>query len=544
MLRLVDAVTGAPVDAARVEARRPPEAPTGDFWDSDMFAIDLEVFADPDAPGIWRVPGPGRLATLLEVTAPGYAQASRTLPGIEPGEEVRHEWELVPEARVSGTVRDLAGAPLAEVSVHVHARDTELAVGAQATSGDDGRYLVEGLPPGEYVAEFRSQQHADKAVSPLVLTAGELRAGVDVALDLAGHVEGRLLRADGTPRGSRRVRLVRLDLAAEQDGDNWGWSIHPITHTRGDGTFGVGRVAPGRYARQVEGVATREVVVGPGDTVVLELVEQPVAMAAVTGGVTRNGEPLEGVRVLLDLPGQAPLVTTTDAEGHWRLDSEVAGPGRVRLTPMPPHANLTWPRSDWVDVVQGRVVHVDLSVNWVRLAGRVVGPDGAPAADSRLELRSEADAWPAHSVVSDAEGRFDLGWLPPRTYHLRLVSTVDRRLASHDVGAWELGPGEDRLDVELRHRTGAAISGRVRDARGLPVPDGVLVRLWPEGGAQPLVWARTEGGVYRLEHVPPGRHRVAALHADEGLREGGAELGLEVLMADGVDVTLDLIAIP
>ncbi|MCP3917733.1 MAG: sigma-70 family RNA polymerase sigma factor [bacterium] len=117
--------------------------------------------------------------------------------------------ELESRGRVVGQVLDTGGAPVADVSVSVHAGDTR-----EATKTDErGAYTIEWVPPASYAIEAHSPRHEP------VQAACEVRANEDtthdvtlVALQRSGAISGTLASRTG-----EYAEPVLLVLAAKDD---------------------------------------------------------------------------------------------------------------------------------------------------------------------------------------------------------------------------------------------------------------------------------------------------------------------------------------
>ena len=163
------------------------------------------------------------------------------------------------------------------------------------------------------------------------------------------------------------------------------------------------------------------------------------------------------------------------------------------------------------------------------LKGRFLLPDGAPAAGVALEVSGwvanqgrllefgQPARWANPTGTTDADGRFELRFAPPRAYQFVLSGALE----GHGSVSWRWGqvlPGEtkDLGDTTLL-RTGTIV-GRIVDAQG-----NTLVRNWRVSAEAPgdrLGTGRDstrvsasvdpETGEFRLEGVPARRVTVRA----------------------------------
>src|SRR5262245_9688449 len=75
------------------------------------------------------------------------------------------------QARVTGSVRDASGAPVSGASVTILNEKT--GDSRNAVTGDQGRYLVGGLPPSSYRVQAAFKGFNASDVSGLLLSAGQ-----------------------------------------------------------------------------------------------------------------------------------------------------------------------------------------------------------------------------------------------------------------------------------------------------------------------------------------------------------------------------------
>jgi iron complex outermembrane receptor protein/hemoglobin/transferrin/lactoferrin receptor protein len=107
---------------------------------------------------------------------------------------------------VTGTVTDADGAPLPGAQI------ADVAFQRGTTAGPDGRYTLDGLPPGTHTLEIRFVGY-QTAVREVTLQAGETR-------EMNVSLEERVLETDGvTVTGTARARST---LRAPQDVDVMG----------------------------------------------------------------------------------------------------------------------------------------------------------------------------------------------------------------------------------------------------------------------------------------------------------------------------------
>ena len=131
--------------------------------------------------------------------------------------------------RVAGQAVDAStAASIAGISVCAYAGPAGAEVGACATTDQNGRYTIAGLPNGDYEVEFSvppestldyvtqyyEGQRSATAATLVPVTAGETSSGIDARLQLGGRVTGRVTVAAGSPLANVLVcALVSLEEA-------------------------------------------------------------------------------------------------------------------------------------------------------------------------------------------------------------------------------------------------------------------------------------------------------------------------------------------
>src|SRR5688572_19762533 len=134
-------------------------------------------------------------------------------------------------------------------------------------------------------------------------------------------------------------------------------------------------------------------------------------------------------------------------------------------------------------------------------------------------------------LTSDATGRFSFAEVPPGSYRLQAerAGYFNPTIAPGDVPSSRVSAnitltgGQAQPQIELSLSAGGAISGRVVDSRGQPVPGMNILAHSPSYGPTgqrqlfpmplALVQRRTtnDRGEYRIFDVPPGEYLIAAM---------------------------------
>jgi protocatechuate 3,4-dioxygenase beta subunit len=161
-----------------------------------------------------------------EGASPVFVQIGQTRSGVDFRFDVQSFSGVI-----SGVAKDLNGVPLAGVQVMVEPtdRNDKLQVWAYGMTGDDGTYIIEGLPDGEYIVSAFAENGWDfvmqwwdgaespEDATPVVIASGTTTpSSVDFTLDLkigTAAIAGTVRRSDGTPVAGASVMVMGTDPA-------------------------------------------------------------------------------------------------------------------------------------------------------------------------------------------------------------------------------------------------------------------------------------------------------------------------------------------
>jgi hypothetical protein len=154
------------------------------------------------------------------------------------------------------------------------------------------------------------------------------------------------------------------------------------------------------------------------------------------------------------------------------------------------------------------------------ISGRVTDADtAAPLRNARIGLVPEQGEEP-DPVLTDAEGRFKISGLPPGRYTLVASKPGYVSLRYGARGALDrpspIDVPQDTAPIDVRLPRGAALSGRLVDDLGEPIPDvrvtaGVVVRTSAGMRLTAVRSADTDDlGEYRIAGLPAGTYVVSA----------------------------------
>jgi hypothetical protein len=165
--------------------------------------------------------------------APGCVSVSRDVDAA-PGEVV--DWgdvALVAAAKLRGSVTDESDAPVAAF-VYASVGDARPPL---TTTGRDGKFAVDGLPPGEAEIRVEAKGFVTRRVAYAFAADSPPAA---IVLSRGGGVTGLVVDAEGRPA----PKVVYVSFADAADPANR--ERHASAHVEDDGSFEI-HLAPGRY---------------------------------------------------------------------------------------------------------------------------------------------------------------------------------------------------------------------------------------------------------------------------------------------------------
>ena len=188
-----------------------------------------------------------------------------------------------------------------------------------------------------------------------------------------------------------------------------------------------------------------------------------------------DGKPVAGADVEMGVIGQRYVSTNTDGTGHFAFDTATEGPLWVSANSPGddgPYRNIrnrsiTAQGGDTNVVIQYVANGQEEGAPEVTTSGRVLDPAGAPVSGARIsvlpvngtgiEVRSDADGkytviWSKHKVWRILENPFIYARDPER--HLTVGQAIDGMTTN----------------LDLRLETGLTLSVKVQDANGQPIP--------------------------------------------------------------------------
>jgi hypothetical protein len=493
---------GTPVDRATVAilgTDRPGVRTTvtdaaGEFSFDGLAAGSFTVWCAKD----------GSLTSYYGSKHPGRGPAMPV--SLASGQRVTVSMTMLRGASIAGTITDPSGRPMSRVSVRVRPVSSSETAEPQTSKTDgDGRYLIFGLAPGEYLVEalpppaegsvavyaptfFPSVAVIDEA-STIAVTAGEQRDDVTFSLYRAARVSGKVVVPNGQAMSGVSLALIPTEPAArpaQGAGSRLTADVARVTATE-IGEFSIPGVIPGTYALWARWDSNSAARAAGPDASTLWGAHTVVVKGPDVFGVVLNLQP--GARV----SGTIRIDINTNISAASRTPAMEA----LRLTLSPQASSAA------------------------AFAGRFV-------------------------ATPDPTGDFVFPSVPPGLYDLRIAPG---EIPGSPLDTWVMASaivsGQDAADSPLDIRPGAAISGvvvtlteteisgTVLDDAGQPTARFPLLffavdrTLWTHGSRRVRTVQPAADGTFRAAGLPPGEYFVVAYPNIDTATGTGVDVAVE-----------------
>lgn len=408
---------GAPLGDALVTPLVLPYPPPADLLSPEVDALFATASGSTrtDAAGAFRLESlyPGRLA--VQVSHPRRLGPWRTILALgDPGSE-RQDLRLDAGLRVEGFVetydrKRVPGAKVIIVPKGVRDIGEGALLRSVLTTDADGRFVAEGVRPGEYTIHLDSDS-SRLSVEPLDVRAGEPPVLVGPRAYLT-TIEGVVLLGNGTP-------VAGATVAAHVVRGKSGQSYLPQSRTRADGSFAVDVDRRATYALVLQAVGLNGSVrprrtgdLAAGARGVVITTEPGLAISA---RVLAGGQPVKSFTV------QAIPATRDLTDPRWGEQQKGCGDGRYNT------GSLGEGRY-FLDVCAAsglrRVVAVEAGAPPIEvrldegggsIRGRVLRADGSPYRGAEVMAESATELGLARC---DEQGRYEMRGLVPGLYRV------------------------------------------------------------------------------------------------------------------------------
>ncbi|MDH3745670.1 MAG: carboxypeptidase-like regulatory domain-containing protein, partial [Acidobacteriota bacterium] len=484
--------------------------------------------ATTDTDGAFRIDGLGDEPVAVVARNAGFATRMITgfdteseQPVIDVGEVV-----LSPGEEIHGVVRRSSGAAIEGARVNASSGSMkqymipwELTDDLDQTvaTGPDGSFVLSDLSAAE--PQTVSASHDDYLNERVEGVLPGSEEPIEIVLDRAGRLSGRVLNEQGEPIDDATVRARALEsrdgLTARWAGRDWARG-----RSREDGSFTVTGVYPGRLEITVEARGYRGT-----DALELELAkgEERTGLNLVVrrGGTLvgsvrdEEGQPVVGAWVNAEpqrtgpMPSRGRASTRSDGEGRFALDGLDSSVGQLEFSISHPDYVA---HKEQLSFSPGMRRDVVLE-SGVAISGFVLSQAGDPISGAEVSVAQSRYSYGGTGQSQSLEdGSFELRGVGPGTYRLRASKTgfaVTTTETSFEVAAVPV------RGVTIHLKTGGTIRGRIS---GLEPADLAEVQVHVRGAEQgtPAFGLVDPEGEYRVVDVGFERGTVFANSAATG----------------------------
>ncbi|HEY0714292.1 MAG TPA: carboxypeptidase-like regulatory domain-containing protein, partial [Polyangia bacterium] len=346
-----------------------------------------------------------------------------------------------PHGRVRGRVLS-DGRPVAYAQIRLTGGPEY----ASTMSTPDGSFDLTDLPPGNYRLDAFDDRSARAArTTSFSLTSGEQREGIEVALELAGKISGRLSDQDGRPISSAMIRFVRVA------SDNGASPPSPETKpcaTDVVGNFSCAMLAPGSYRPTVTLPSYARSPLSPArgawPTLTIDDADTQVsnvALVAEVAGVSLTGQVIdEGGQPLADalveVEPEAGFAGFRYGQVRPRVLSDARGQFSFATLPRGRYAVRARGPSGAEGVLRGIEAGGEVATLQARAPGSIEGllAGFGERPDVRVESLSTGDRLGAELR---GDGRFSATGLPPGRYLVRVTSGANSQTQEVTIASGE-----------------------------------------------------------------------------------------------------------
>ena len=474
---------------------------------------------------------PGRY-TYKVLAAAEYGEASGDLNSIvEDGQEELNVNVAPTNGRVEGTVLDDAGVPVvgAKVKLDGNRRSgNKEPWSATATTDDNGKYAIDGVPPGTFTAKVdatdtRGGDSTEVTVRPNAASTGDLELNRN-----DGALGGKVTDDAGTAVSGAQV--VLKDAAGKQIGS---------TDTNDDGVYEFADLRPGEYIVEVVGTekygaASETAQVEPAAKSKRDL-QVSRADGSVEGKVVdEEGVAIEGASVTIYGDGFEEQLDPTNAEGTFTATNLRPGNYRVEVAVKTDEYGANATRFT-VEPGKTATVQLDVTRNKRTVNGHV--SDDANQAVEGVKVKiTDAQGTEIAKETTDGDGNFSVKDVKPGTY-TAAVGKTDTHEGDSQEFTVEAGkfPGlvtltMDRMAGTLRGQVVDADSGKAITNATLTLvsdrdPEGKTLTVNGKGNFQVTVAAGTHTlSVQSPEFYEPYSDSIVKIGAAERVDLGKIEL--------------------
>lgn len=469
--KLINTECGLPLDSLVVTAQTKTE--------NAVFTFTANV----------RIDGSFVFAALTEGTYTLTVTGSRVLPkpavvtliGETP---LNFTQNVIPEAVLTGTVRDESGGVLAGARIRIEQAETGLVW--QAAAGADGRFEIHDLMPGDYRVTVRCDGYIRQEAS-ITFESGKTVTR-NFSLESSGIIKGTVTNENGEGVADATVRAVCGDTV-----------LYAVTDDFGD--YRLSGMAFGDWLISVEKngfLTTAEQIQSLDSTEPVTLDWQLSTESVLTGTVIDSaGNPVVGVSVTA-VCGTVSRTAVSDTGGRWKIDALGAGDYTLSFFA----AGYAPVKTTVSGLLTGetRALAPVAFADGYEFSGTVSDENGLPILGAAVTMESRGGEFAA-TVLTGSNGRFAFSQLPAGRYAFRIkadgFTTVTRTMVLN-------GDMTESFTMTREY----ALEGALKDVSGKPLAGEALVSLYRNSDGAFLNRVKATNGIYRFTGLAAGDYFV------------------------------------
>jgi hypothetical protein len=517
----------------------------------DVFSESGEFVASTASgeAGAYTITGltPGKYKLKLEPQEGNYVSQyysgkntleAATLITVSAGETKTANAKLSAGGSIEGTVSAASGGARLE-NVRVLASDSDGALAASTTTGEDGTYTLNGLAAGSYTVQFEPQddpylsqyyQNASslEGATQVSVTPGASKSGVNASLSPSASLSGAVTGPSGEAIGGVEVSVLSSDglLRTTTSAANGGYgftglpagqyTVHfepPENNVIGEYYNGLPN-AEGATPVVLEGGQSKE-----GVSVSL------ASSAAISGHVIQatGGNPIAGVQVTATGDDAAATASaTTGTNGEYSITGLPAGSYTIGFQESDGYVAQYYNGSSTaegaapVTATAGsttEAIDAELSTG-ASIGGTVHGEGGAPLAGVQVSANSGQGGASATATTGE-DGIYSITGLPAGTYTVQFQASAANYVGQYYSGATSfaaatpvtLAAAQAKQELDATLTAGASISGTVQQAPGSEPLGGIDVYAYANCSTGAVATTDSEGR-YTVEGLAAGTYHV------------------------------------
>lgn len=466
-------------------------------------------------------------------------------------------------ATISGEVKSVDGQPLSFAQVYLYSFDSYYYDSFYISEEDNGQYIFENVPIGEYYLEFTSygfvNEYYDNAIVRddasviSILSEDETKLNIDITLDKFSSISGQVTDAEGVP-----VSFINFELFREYEG-SWYYSGSDTTYN--DGRFEITYLNSGNYRLRIndtfnefttfKGIEyfnnshnfenSENINLSLNEKRIIDIVLGDLDVGLIKGKVVDfENNPVENAFIHLYMKENNSWLdmgkVLTDASGTYQFDNLLSNEYKVQMDAniSNEYAYVSEYYDNAIDLESADTINLGIgeeleNINFElqrlpRITGVVKDIDGNALPYVKVEpfVLSEFDNKWLHAfneVYTDFSGRFNMLIPVGQTYRLRfsedeyyyysnpssgvIYEYFDNVANIEDASDITLSLNEEiSIDVVLGDYKTGAISGFVLDSSGQPIQN-VLVFATVTGSISSLnIYSNSnEDGYYEINNL-------------------------------------------